>query len=227
MRVCRYKVGVLALARGLVETSVKEGFEADLAKISSFLKAFENNRIERSDESLKRAAVRIPLCSADGRFSVALIERAANMRNHGGQWGFPGGRIDGGETVLDAAFREFCEELDLDLPRSRLIGRLDDFVTRSGYIISPVVVWMGDIARVRPNPDEIARVFSVPVDQLLKRESVEWFFVADSENAAIRIAMHGDYLYAPSAALLYQFRELALGRVTRVAEIEQPQFARR
>lgn len=199
----------------------------DVAELSRHLTAFEPIRCGARRTGLRRAAICIPLCVADGELSVAIIERAASLRSHAGQWGFPGGKIDAGETTLAAALREFEEELGVALQESHVLGRLDDFVTRSGYVISPFVVWIGDAANLSPNAAEVARVFSVSFNHLLSDAAVEWFVVTDSEKPSVRIAMHDDYFYAPSAAMLFQLREIALGRTTRVSEIEQPDFARR
>ena len=94
--------------------------------------------------ALKRAAVAIALVEADeGAAATALLltRRAAGLRAHRGQWALPGGRCDSGETPVEAALRELHEELGLALGPEAVLGLLDDYPTRSGYLITPVVVW--------------------------------------------------------------------------------------
>src|SRR5262249_20934552 len=95
--------------------------------------------------SLKRAAVAIALTESDagGGTAFLLTRRAAGLRSHKGQWALPGGRCDAGETQAQAALRELHEELGLHLAESEVLGLLDDYPTRSGYLITPVVVWAG------------------------------------------------------------------------------------
>src|SRR5580693_10585041 len=90
--------------------------------------------------ALKRAAVAIALTHADeaGETALLLTRRAAGLRAHRAQWALPGGRCDAGETQVQAALRELREELGLDLGADSVLGLLDDYPTRSGYLITPV-----------------------------------------------------------------------------------------
>ena len=88
--------------------------------------------------------------------ALLLTRRSAHLRKHAGQWALPGGRIDAGETPEQAALRELAEEVHLELGADAVLGRLDDFVTRSGFIITPVVIWAGAAQQIRPNPAEVA-----------------------------------------------------------------------
>ena len=110
--------------------------------------------------ALKRAAVAIALTKADGSNGTALLLtlRAAGLRSHSSQWALPGGRCDDGETQVMAALRELHEELGLELGADDVLGLLDDYPTRSGYLITPVVVWAGTSAAMSPNPEEVASV---------------------------------------------------------------------
>src|SRR5437763_13930443 len=120
--------------------------------------------------ALKRAAVAIALTATGKGDDTALLLtlRAASLRAHRGQWALPGGRCDAGETPVEAALRELDEELALKLATSEVLGLLDDYPTRSGYLITPVVVWAADSAAIRPNPDEVAsahRIALAPIER--------------------------------------------------------------
>lgn len=162
---------------------------------------------------------------AHDRLCFLLTRRSSALRAHAGQFALPGGRLDPGETRVQAARRELAEEVGLRVPEADVLGLLDDYVTRSGYVITPVVVWAGDaVDRLVPNEAEVARVFVVPLDEL----DVEPRFLSIEESDApvIQIPLVGSLIHAPTGAVLYQFREIALrGRVTRVAHLEQPVFA--
>lgn len=174
---------------------------------------------------MRRAAVAIALVrDASGRPCFLLTRRAAGLRTHAGQWALPGGRLDDDEGAEDAARRELHEELSLDLPESSVLGRLDDYASRSGYVISPVVLWAGFHPRLRPRASEVAQAFLVPLSDL----DVEPYLatIPESEAPVIQLPLLGTLIHAPTAAVLYQFRELVLhGRHTRVAHFEQPVFA--
>jgi 8-oxo-dGTP pyrophosphatase MutT (NUDIX family) len=137
----------------------------------------------------------------------------------------PGGRFDDGEDAEQAALRELHEELGLSLPRDVVLGRLDDYSTRSGYRITPVVLWAGAVVDdMQPNPDEVA---SVHIAHAVDYDVDPMFAsIPESPDPIIRVPMLGAWIHAPTAAVVYQFRELALhGRTTRVAHFEQPVFA--
>lgn len=180
------------------------------------------------EDSLKHAAVAIALTAADdgsGEASILLTKRAITLRSHGGQWALPGGRCDPGETLRQAALRELHEELGLALSPADILGVLDDYPTRSGYAIAPVVVWVADISALTPNPAEVASVHCIRLDWLARGETVEFLTIPESDRAVIRLHFADRNIHAPTAALVYQFRELAMGRITRVADLDAPVFA--
>jgi mutator protein MutT len=160
------------------------------------------------------------------RAAVLLTRRSAALRSHAGQWALPGGRIDSGETPEAAALRELAEEVGLDADATSVLGRLDDFTTRSGFVITPVVVWAGAGAALVPNPAEVASVHRIPVDELLRADAPMLEDLPEHDQPVLRMPIGSSWIAAPTAALLYQFRELCLlGRATRVAHFEQPRFA--
>jgi 8-oxo-dGTP pyrophosphatase MutT (NUDIX family) len=158
--------------------------------------------------------------------ALLLTRRSLQLRRHAGQWALPGGRVDEGETAEQAALREMAEEVDLLLDESAVLGRLDDYVTRSGFVITPVVVWAGAARDLTPNPHEVASVHRIPIAEFLRADAPLLDPIEESEHAVLRMPVGSDWIAAPTAALLYQFREVCIeGRSTRVAHFEQPLFA--
>ena len=181
-----------------------------------------------TDQRLRRAAVAVAIVAGDGgAASFVLTERASSLRNHAGQYALPGGRIDSGETPEGAALRELREEVGLRLGPAAILGRLDDFATRSGFAITPVVVWGGSAGELIANPAEVAAVRAIPL-RVLERPAVPTVRrIPESDRPVIEIDLgEDDPIWAPAAAILYQLREVGLhGRHTLVAHFEQPLFA--
>jgi len=158
--------------------------------------------------------------------ALILTRRSAALRDHAGQWALPGGRIDAGETPEQAALRELAEEVDLRLDPQAVLGRLDDFVTRSGFAITPVVIWAGAARDMTPNPHEVQSIHRIPVAEFLRPDAPMLEQGPDSEHPVLRMPVGDSWIAAPTAAILYQFREVCvLDREVRVAHFEQPRFA--
>ncbi len=184
----------------------------------------------RSDDGgeLKRAAVAVVVVESDlpGEAAFLLTKRTPRLRAHGGQWALPGGRLDPGETVEQTALRELEEELGVAAGPGDVLGVLDDYPTRSGYLIAPVVVWIPGGVTVIPNPAEVAEAYRIRCAELFREGSPEIVAIEESDRPIIRLPLPVATVNAPTAAVLYQFREVALaGRATRVDHFEQPVFA--
>jgi len=170
------------------------------------------------------AAVLLP--DDDGRACFLLTRRTATLRAHARQWALPGGRIDAGESSEEAALRELREEVGLAVDASAVLGLLDDYGTRSGFIITPVVVWAGERIELAPNPAEVAHVYRVPLADLDKPDVPRLISIPESDRPVIQVPLLSSLIHAPTAAVLYQMREVVVhGRPTRVAHFEQPTWA--
>jgi 8-oxo-dGTP pyrophosphatase MutT (NUDIX family) len=186
------------------------------------LAAFARHAIPPGDRrSAAVAAVLLP--DEEGRAAFLLTRRAPGLRAHGGQWALPGGRIDPGESARRAALRELAEEVGLALDETAVLGCLDDYPTRSGFVVTPVVAWAGPVVRLRANPAEVASVHRVPLADLDGPEVPRFLLVPERERPVVQLSLLGTLIHAPTAAILYQLREVVLhGRPTRVSHLEEP-----
>lgn len=166
------------------------------------------------------------MVDVSGGASFLLCRRASRLTSHSAQWALPGGRVDPGESVVDAALRELDEEVAVRLSDSHVLGLLDDYPTRSGYIITPVVLWGGGRLDPRPAPDEVVAVYRVGLHQLQRDDSPRFITIPESPRPVVQIPLGNDLIHAPTGAVLLQLRWLCLeGRHDPVDELEQPVFA--
>lgn len=188
------------------------------------LRRFERRGMDLEDR--RHAAVALAVVADEtGRPCFVLTQRAS-MKRHSRQFALPGGRLDAGETAGQAALREMSEEVGLEAGEERILGLLDDYATRSGFVITPVVVWAVGLGRMERNPGEVARVFRVPLDELDRPEVPMLHEIEESDRPVLSVPLLDTSVFSPTASILYQFREVALhGRDTRVAHFEQPVFA--
>ena len=176
-----------------------------------------------------------PNKTSNDQSCILLTRRSSRLRKHSGQFALPGGKLDTGESVTEAALRELSEELNLHVSNSNVIGFLDDFATNSGFNITPVVVWIEDHHKLVANPDEVAAVYEIPFSELESAtmgpgdEEMGDEGTGDSELPPVMslyLPSVGTSIYSPTAAIVYQFKEVALcGRSTRVSHFAQPRFA--
>lgn len=162
-----------------------------------------------------------------GGAAIVLCRRAATLRRHGGQWAFPGGRVDDGESAEQTARRELHEELGVVLPDDAVLGRLDDYRTRSGFVITPVVMWSEHALDFVPDPIEVAHAYRIGIHELFRPGSPRFTSIPESDRPVVQLLMSREIVHAPTAAVLLQFRWVAVeGRLgERVHHLEQPVFA--
>ena len=195
-------------------------------KVDVHLNGFE--RRARAPGQLRHAAVALVLLDDHADRACFLItRRASKLSTHAGQWALPGGSLDAGESCEEAALRELHEEVGLALPDSSVLGLLDDYPTRSGFLITPVVLWGGEGCRTEANPAEVAKIYRVPLGVLDAPDVPILYEIPESDRPVIAIPMLGSKINAPTAAVIYQFREVAVhGRLdVRVDHYEQPTWA--
>ncbi|HEX7776083.1 MAG TPA: CoA pyrophosphatase [Parvibaculum sp.] len=200
-------------------------FNAELREtLAQRLERFE--RAAGTEGALKRAAVAITIVPHRDGASFLLTRRAPRLASHASQWALPGGRLDPGENAVEAALRELEEEVSIRVAPKDVLGRLDDYPTRSGYLIAPIVVWAEDITAMKPNPGEVASIHPFPLTELERPDSPVFLTIPESDLPVIRLLLGDGHVHAPTAAVLYQFAEVALrGRPTRVAGFDQPVWA--
>ena len=199
--------------------------EALRERARAHLARFERRAV--APDGRRPAAVAVVLLPDDeGRACLLLTKRARGLRNHGGQWALPGGRVDHPETAQEAALRELREEVGVTLGHDSVLGVLDDYGTRSGFIITPIVVWSGDAVTLTPNPAEVASVHRIPLGELDKPDVPRLVSIPESERLVIQLPLLGSLIHAPTAAVMFQAHEVVVhGRPTRVDHFEQPVWA--
>lgn len=166
------------------------------------------------------------MVDVSGGASFLLCRRASRLNTHAAQWALPGGRLDPGESSVDAALRELHEEVGVELPGSAVLGLLDDYPTRSGYVMTPVVLWGGGRLDLHPSPDEVVAVYRVGLHQLQREDSPRFITIPESPRPVVQVPLGNDLIHAPTGAVLLQLRWLGLeGRGDAVDELEQPVFA--
>jgi len=202
--------------------------EQVVSNLSAFDRAEPDRAFMPTDvPTLRTAAVAVTIVGDEsGRACFLITRRASTLKRHAGQWALPGGAIDVDETPAEAALRELVEEVGLTIDATEVVGTLDDYPTRSGFLITPVVVWGPANPEFKTDPTEVASVHLVPLEGLDEPDVPRLLPGHEPDRPIIQIPLYGRYVHAPTAAILYQLREVALhGRATRVAHLDQPVFA--
>jgi 8-oxo-dGTP pyrophosphatase MutT (NUDIX family) len=195
------------------------------ARARAHLHGFDRRSVAVDGRRAAAVAV-VVLPDPHGQASFLLTRRSSGLRAHAGQWALPGGRLDPGEGALEAARRELEEELGLWLPDEAAMGMLDDYPTRSGFVITPVVFWADESGELRPDPREVASVHRVPLAELERPDVPRLVAIPESDRLMIQLPLLGTLIHAPTAAVVYQMREVVVhGRATRVDQLEQPVWA--
>jgi len=195
---------------------------ADRAAVIANLASFQRLGMARPD--LRAASVAVCVLLQQDVPCLLITRRAAGLRNHSGQWAMPGGSRQPNESVEEAALRELHEETGVAAEAGDVLGTLDDYATRSGFLITPVVVWGGPVGTLVRQSSEVARIYVIPLADFDRPP--ELLRIPESPAPVLRLALLDGYVYAPTAAVIHQFCQLALhGLITRVAHFEQPVFA--
>ncbi|MEC7924141.1 MAG: CoA pyrophosphatase [Actinomycetota bacterium] len=201
-------------------------FSEDLRKrIASNLKNHPTITHERVD--LRRAAVAVAVAPQEnGQSGFILTRRSRNLQTHSHQYALPGGKIDAGETQEQTVLREVHEEIGIRAETNEILGYLDDYVTRSGFIITPIVLWIPDLQNLKPEPGEVDEIFIIGFDELFRPDSPRWVKIPESKKLVLQLPLRNRLIHAPTAALIYQFREIGIqGNLIRTDEIEEPVWA--
>jgi 8-oxo-dGTP pyrophosphatase MutT (NUDIX family) len=192
------------------------------ARIAGNLARFERRAVE--GPGFRRAAVAILLSPRQRETVYVLTRRALTLRRGAGNYALPGGHFEVGEDAVDAAIRETAEELGVQMQRRDALGLLDDFVTLSGHAVTPVVVWSPRPLALKPDPAEVHEAWFVPIAEL-DHPGSPLSEVNPAGAPILKMFARGNWINPPTAAMLYQFREVALhGRATRVIDIGQPSW---
>ena len=196
-------------------------------RLHTNLAAFQ--RREQDVAGLRPAAVAVTIVGAadhGGEASFLLTRRSATLRAHSSQWALPGGRLDPGESPEDAVRRELAEEVGLHVGPEDVIGLLDDYPTRSGFLITPFVIWGRSASDLVAGDGEVVSIHHIPLAELDRPDNPRLLTIPESDRPVIQLALAGSLIHAPTAAVLHQFSEVGLhGRPTRVVHFEQPVFA--
>lgn len=208
-------------------STLKEADLADPSRLEAALRAnltaFERRAVP-VPEGVRSAAVCLTVVPFRDEPHILVIKRAPRGRN-AGQWALPGGRLDEAESAQEAALRELAEETGVEAGPTEVAGLLDDFRTESGFVITPLVVVPRGPVQTRPDPKEVQSLHHVPLRRLMKPDLPRWATAADGGPLLQMPLRPGMVIHAPTGALLWQFREVALlGRATRVDTVTQPEF---
>lgn len=190
------------------------------ARVRAFVPSHHPDNVEFSQQwvaGARRSAVLVALLrDDDGGTSLILTKRASHLRNHGGEISFPGGRVEEGESVTEAALREAEEEIALPGTCVDLVGGLDALTTFvSNSLIVPVVGVVGgfDPAGLRADPGEVEEVLIVRFEELLRADTYhnEWWPTPRGDINIHFFHLDAETIWGATARILRQFIEVCLG----------------
>ena len=204
----------------------------DLSFRANLRQRVQNNldshpQINGEDQSLRKASVGIIIVeSQEGKAGFILTRRSKGLRNHSYQYALPGGRIDPGETREETVLREVREEIGISISSNEILGCLDEYETRSGFSITPVVLWVEDLTTMVPEPNEVDEILIIDLEELFRNDSPRWVDIDESEKQVLQLPIINRLIHAPTAALLYQFKEVGIaGNLLRTDHVEEPIWA--
>jgi 8-oxo-dGTP pyrophosphatase MutT (NUDIX family) len=163
---------------------------------------------------LTPAAVLVPLVDREGGITVLHTERNAHLNDHAGQVSFPGGRIEPGDATPEAAaLREAFEEVGLPPERVETVGHLDDYETRTGFLVHPIVGIITAPFPVSPDPSEVAQVFEMPLDVILDRRNHlrESRLFKGRERLFYVVPHDKHYIWGATASMLVNLCDVLIG----------------
>jgi 8-oxo-dGTP pyrophosphatase MutT (NUDIX family) len=169
------------------------------------------------DRPGRPASVLLALLERPSGPTVLFTERAAHLKEHPGQVSLPGGRLAASESPAEAALREANEEVGLSPSAVEVIGSLDDFLTGTGFAITPVVGVVSDAAFVAaPDPREVAGVFEVPLGVILDRTAMGVGYFERHGSRLLTYELHygGRRIWGATAAVLRNFQDVILDEDT-------------
>ncbi|MEO7503997.1 MAG: CoA pyrophosphatase [Sphingomicrobium sp.] len=154
-------------------------------------------------EPLREAAVLVAITDRPDP-GVLLTERRHDLRVHGGQIAFPGGRIDDGENAEQAALREAWEEIGLDPAKVHVVGQADHYRTVTGYGVTPVVGIVPPDIELKANPHEVADWFEAPLAFLLDpaNQQRRTAHFRGRERSYFEIDWNGRQVWGATAAMI-------------------------
>jgi 8-oxo-dGTP pyrophosphatase MutT (NUDIX family) len=196
------------------------------ARITANLARFERRTVELP--GMRRAAVALVLAPCDEGVGFLFTKRSYSLRRGAGQYALPGGNIDPDESPVAAALRELQEELGVALEPETALGPLDDFVTRGGHVVTPIIFWSDATPVLKPSPDEVHAAWLIPLSAILRPDLPRWLPGEAGGAPILQMRINKSWVNPPTAAMIYQFREVAIhGRPVRVATVGQPAWTAR
>lgn len=154
----------------------------------------DNPHLPPVGEAPRPAAVLMALATAaDGELSIIFTERSAHLKKHAGQIALPGGKLESGENPVDAALREAEEEIALPPAAVEVLGTTVPYLTRTGFLVVPVLGFLRAPVTLRPHPGEVAAVFTAPFRRVMTLQNHrEVTFEAGGATRTVHEVMVGE-----------------------------------